>query len=454
MATYDGTQVDFGGKSAEEIRGPILASRGPGALHEAAATMSQVADQLEQVVEDLHLLRRDYSSSHEGAAAEATRDYLLKLAQPGLDGVRQFNLASSALQDQGTYFTAVYNEVASAHPPPTTDLPPSARGKNIPAAVEWREPVFDAANRYQENTNHNLANWFQPFETPPAPQIDTSVHPAPTAPAWAHSSDASGIGPAAAGPAGGAAVPGATTVPGPPATAPGSVGPPGSSGTPMGVLTAPAIGAGGRGSAGAVRPSSNGGSDTGVRPMGADASRASTPAPTGSGSVRPVDGTRVAAPSTDRIPVGAPAHGGTPRARDVPRPGIGGRSGRVGGAAPGLDRPGARGTGSAFGAGQGGRPGFGAAADGIRAGVVHGEGPLQARPSGGGTVAEEGARPAGSPRGGSSATSSVPFMPGGSGAGRGGGEHPRPAWLVEDDPESLWLSGLPPHGPGVIRPSE
>jgi hypothetical protein len=25
-------------------------------------------------------------------------------------------------------------------------------------------------------------------------------------------------------------------------------------------------------------------------------------------------------------------------------------------------------------------------------------------------------------------------------------------WLVEDDPESVWLSGLPPHGPGVIRP--
>lgn len=30
----------------------------------------------------------------------------------------------------------------------------------------------------------------------------------------------------------------------------------------------------------------------------------------------------------------------------------------------------------------------------------------------------------------------------------------RPSWLVEDDPEALWMSGLPPHGPAVIEPLE
>jgi hypothetical protein len=41
-----------------------------------------------------------------------------------------------------------------------------------------------------------------------------------------------------------------------------------------------------------------------------------------------------------------------------------------------------------------------------------------------------------------------------SGAGGRGQDtaHPRPPWLVEEDPEAVWLSGLPPHGPAVIEP--
>jgi hypothetical protein len=30
-------------------------------------------------------------------------------------------------------------------------------------------------------------------------------------------------------------------------------------------------------------------------------------------------------------------------------------------------------------------------------------------------------------------------------------EHTRPPWLIEDDPEAIWMSGLPPHGPAVIE---
>jgi hypothetical protein len=44
----------------------------------------------------------------------------------------------------------------------------------------------------------------------------------------------------------------------------------------------------------------------------------------------------------------------------------------------------------------------------------------------------------------------VPFFPGGGGARSGGAEHPRPAWLVEE--EKVWFDGLPPLAPPVIRP--
>ena len=37
------------------------------------------------------------------------------------------------------------------------------------------------------------------------------------------------------------------------------------------------------------------------------------------------------------------------------------------------------------------------------------------------------------------------------GAGRGQeSEHTRPSWLLEDDPQAFWFSGIPEHTPGVI----
>jgi hypothetical protein len=49
----------------------------------------------------------------------------------------------------------------------------------------------------------------------------------------------------------------------------------------------------------------------------------------------------------------------------------------------------------------------------------------------------------------------MPFMPmTGAGARGQDTEHRRPSWLVQDDPDSFWLAGLPPHWPAVIEPFE
>lgn len=45
-------------------------------------------------------------------------------------------------------------------------------------------------------------------------------------------------------------------------------------------------------------------------------------------------------------------------------------------------------------------------------------------------------------------------MAGGAGGRDQGTEHQRPSWLVLDDPDGFWLSGLPPHGPAVIEAEE
>ncbi|MCE3556171.1 hypothetical protein LWC33_32610, partial [Pseudonocardia sp. RS11V-5] len=51
----------------------------------------------------------------------------------------------------------------------------------------------------------------------------------------------------------------------------------------------------------------------------------------------------------------------------------------------------------------------------------------------------------------SAQSSHLPYVPAGAGGGRRGEPHPRPDWLVEDDPEGVWLADVPAYGPGVLR---
>ncbi|MCU1625071.1 MAG: hypothetical protein JWP64_20, partial [Pseudonocardia sp.] len=74
---YEGTAVDFSGMSIEQIRDPVIAGSATNDLQGAADLLAQVAEKLTAACDDLHQLHRDYSSAHEGAAADATRDYLV-----------------------------------------------------------------------------------------------------------------------------------------------------------------------------------------------------------------------------------------------------------------------------------------------------------------------------------------------------------------------------------------
>ncbi|MBW0117239.1 hypothetical protein I4J48_18530 [Pseudonocardia sp. KRD-169] len=82
---------------------------------------------------------------------------------------------------------------------------------------------------------------------------------------------------------------------------------------------------------------------------------------------------------------------------------------------------------------------------GLRAGPAEPAAP--ARP---GAAASSSSGAQGPGTGSRSATGGTPFFPA-AGAGRGeGSEHTRPSWLVEDDPQAYWFSGLPDHTAGVI----
>jgi hypothetical protein len=433
---YEGTAVDFSGMSIEDIRNPLIAGSATNDLQGAADLMAQVAQKLTAACDDLHELHRDYSSAHEGAAADATRDYLVRLAEPGLIGVGKFNLASTALQDQSTYFAKVTTDVA---------------GQQDQAAVSH------AATVYQDNTNHNLANWFQVFPPPTVAQPDSSIVAGSSVPDWPQGSGGADRTHSASE---ATAIAGAPGVGAPEAAgvnaaaAPGASGGIGSGGT--GAVVPPlAVGAAGTGSAASGgRSGGSAARDAGLRdrvstlsPSEIDAARA-----TNSGSAGSL---RTPAPSAADVSLG---YGGGVSASNSPgvRSSVG-RTGRgVGESEVGVRGTRGPGSGHPPGAGPtgppGGRFGSGLSAEAVRGGTTGGEGPLQPRGGSGGPLVEEPPRSASPRGGGQSGMSHMPFMAGGPGSGSGGEEHARPAWLVEDDPESIWLSGLPPHGPGVIRP--
>jgi hypothetical protein len=63
----------------------------------------------------------------------------------------------------------------------------------------------------------------------------------------------------------------------------------------------------------------------------------------------------------------------------------------------------------------------------------------------------EPARPASAARG---ISSNLPYLPAGVSGGRRGELHPRPHWLVEEDPDGVWSVEVPRYGPGVLRGEE
>ncbi|GAA1846251.1 hypothetical protein GCM10009836_27300 [Pseudonocardia ailaonensis] len=426
MANYDGTRIDYSAVPAKESRDAVLASAGMLEIEVSGQVMDKVADRLEDACDRLLALYRNYPSVHAGDAAEATRAYIAKLAEPGLDGVVKFRTAAAAFRNQSEYFATVYGEMQAMPEPPAEEWRQGGKGLD-PESTRANRAAAAAANKYQANTNDNLANWFQVFDPPQLTAPGAAVAAAPTAPAAVGTvGGTGGVGASAGGAGAVAASPASLDAPAvnsPPAAAAGS--------TAAGVVGSAPGGSAGPGPV--VAPGTPG---------------------IGSGTV-----TAPAAKSPDGAP-GSPGGGRGP-VGSAPSGEL--SSSRVGGGLPGVITPGVpRPDAGRMSFGSAGRPGVlggnrslelgGPGGRGLGGGAAE-KAPLAERLTArAAALAEERAARGAAAAGRNS--SHMPFLPGAMGAGRGGEGRQRPEWLLEDDPESAWLGEVPEHGPGVIRAEE
>lgn len=437
--TYNGTAVAFEGMTLPEIRDPVATGPGPGSMRAAEQALAEVSRKLADVNAELEALEREYADAHEGEAAEVTRMYLRKLGEPGRVGTVMFQLAARALGDQAEYYTVANRELAALR---TTEAFPRMSG-NPHQVAEQQQSAAHVANRYQENSNANLTTAFQAFAPLTLPTPDTSAVAPATGPGWP--------------PDGGAGVPAAPTAV---ATAPPGTGvSPATPGMPAPVQSGPAD---------VTTP--------GVAPATTPPGPAAASGRAGMPSVAPVQGAPSAPAGAGRAPTsvaglnrpGVPAappppSGDRPFARRAPvelPPGVLGpsaprASGRYGGAgtsAPSVrpiegGRTTARPTTAPTTAPTAAPPTTAPRTTAPRIGepaprLAPGE-----RVRGADPLAEQ-ARPASAAR---STSSHLPYMPAGVGGTRRGEPHPRPDWLVEDDPEGVWLADVPRYGPAVLR---
>ncbi|MCE0765606.1 hypothetical protein LWC35_22255 [Pseudonocardia kujensis] len=426
--TYTGTAVAFEGLTLPEIRDPVATGPGPGSMRAAEQALAEVSRKLEDVNAELGALEREYADAHEGEAAEATRMYLRKLGEPGRVGTVMFRLAARALGDQAEYYTVANRELTALR---TTE---TYLGRTGPYQLDERQQsAAHVANRYQENSNANLASAFQAFTPLTLPTPDTTAVAPATAPGWPRDGDVAvptaPTATAAAPPGGGAATP----VPlAPPAPVPGD---PAGTVAPAGVAPAvppaptPAVG-GVRGGPPALRPPSapdpGNLAPTPVAGLNRRAGLPVTAPPPPSGDRAP----------TRRTPVDLPPGVLSPSAPRTAAPRAPERIGpeRIG--------PGRPGTGTPFaGPGESGRTPVPRAGEPVTR-PTPGERLRTADPLG---------EPARTGQAARTSPSHLPYVPAGAGAGGRGEPHPRPDWLVEDDPDGVWLADVPTYGPGVLR---
>ncbi|GAA4684312.1 hypothetical protein GCM10023215_18850 [Pseudonocardia yuanmonensis] len=434
--TYSGTAVAFEGMTLPEIRDPVASGPGPGSMRAAEQALAEVSRKLADVNAELEALEREYADAHEGEAAEVTRMYLRKLGEPGRVGTAMFQLAARALGDQAEYYTVAHRELAALQP---TDSP-IGNSATSQLALERQQSAAHVATRYQENSNANLSSAFQAFTPLTLPTPDTSAVAPAAAPGW---------------PGGGAALPGtpsgtATVAPGAGAT---PAIPPGA---PVPIPTGPqnALAAGiapaatpASGAPAATRSVRSGGvSAAGAPAATASADLAPTPVaglnrpPTGSAALPLPSGDRPLprrAPIELRSGVLSPSVPRTTGARPLDRTGLAVPSNRLGESvrsvtprtAEPLPRP-------------------------APTEPLPRSAPAEPLPRSAAGERLRAAEPLTEPaRTGAAArtpSSHLPYLPAGVG-GRRAEPHPRPDWLVEDDPEGVWLADVPAYGPAVLR---
>jgi len=484
---YSGTAVPFGAMSLREIRDPVTAGTGTESMNAAADALDSVARRLADLNGRMAAVERAYAEAHEGQAAEETKVYLRKLGEPGRVGEITFGSAGQALREQATYYDAARRDLAGI---PDTPGPPTRTAAALSDRHE--RAASDIAGRYQENSNANLTAAFESFtpislpvpnsgpaDTPQVawPGVDTTVSPmsvastGPTAPPTSAAPggvDAGGFAAAAgAGASGGAAGPGTAALN--PATRTGASRGGGSAG----------VGLDGAGAADGSSLSRRGGEASSRLGDGSAAGGLAR----GSAAGRLGGGSAVGGPASLGARAGDPGSAGRPGAGG-PETGRGsglGAGGRATGPTPlraggdGLLGPRLpRGADGLYGSSDTGRPSrLGGSEDAAvrgrlggseepgtrgrlggaeepgtrgRAGELGTRGLLGERVSGA-VPAEEGARGGGQAR---QSSSHLPIVPGSAAGLRPGESRRRPAWLVEDDPEGVWLADVPPHGPPVL----
>lgn len=440
---YAQTAVPFDRFPLAALRDPVLAGPGIGGMGDAADRYRHLADTLQRATDDLRAAMRGAQGAHDGAAAEASRQYVERLAAVGELGAGQARIAVGALEDGASYYSRVADDMRALQ---TTDLPTPRNVAHAEAQAqavdELRVLAVEAAQRYESNANWSAGRTFQPFDTPvlAAPGEGGG---APVAGASAVGTGAVGTGAVGSGAVGsGAGSPLLSGVgAGPVATPAGGtdVGAAGLAGgrtvAGSGVGAATGVGAGpgvpGAGSAaggpGVGRSGVSGSPGVGGPGAGRSGAGASGHGAARAGGVGavPVDG------GARGSGVSSPAAGAAPYSRPPAVP--------IGRSGPG--EPGTTGTGWVPGTPWSGRPQPDA---GTAARAVPAEPPASPRP-GGGTAAG----PTAAAIGRTGATG-MPMMPmAGVGRGQDSG-HTRPAWLVEDDPQTFWFSGIPEHTAGVI----
>lgn len=441
---YAQTGVPYHLWALPDLHDPVVGGGGSGGLEDSAVAYAQVAEELETAAGDLRAVLTAGQAAHEGEAAEASRAQIVRLASSGDAGVAQAKLAMYALQEQASYFVRVQADMrAAARADPSGAQMSGAEALSggiiaRNAAIEAAQTMArDAADLYQRNSNHNLGHVFQEFPPPTGSALDVSA----ASPAGQGAGGtAGGVGSGLAGGGAGAAGVGAAGV-GPAGDGAGGAGlasaVPGAGGPANPGVGAAGAGGGtaGAASAGGAPPATPGGAA--AVPAGAGGAAAPLP---GRGGGRAGGGTSGTDGGPARPLPGSVPYGPQSTRPQPDRPFLAGGTGRD-----------SRGSGWIPGQPWSSRPGrpevLGGTGSGDRPSA--GPGPANPRTSGG----APGVAAAAGPQRTGAATGHMPFMAAGAPGGRGqDSEHTRPAWLVEDDPESIWLSGLPPHTPGVIEP--
>ena len=174
---YTGTSFDF--LAAPDEAFGVLDGAGHLPVAQSATMYRDLSRALSDVAGKVRDSARVLLEANEGAAGEAARAHLERLALVGDAADAEATLAMNALYDQADQVAMVRTEVegaqrnvAAAQELGVTPDPSITASANANLRDEARQAAAAAGNLYQSNVNHNYTAAFQPFDPPPAAPVD------------------------------------------------------------------------------------------------------------------------------------------------------------------------------------------------------------------------------------------------------------------------------------------